>query len=339
MTVAPLPRFGHLLALSNDIGTYEHADHTAFRPEHGYCTDDVARVLIVVAREPEPTPACRALARTAFRFLTESQGVSGRVRNRRSSTGAWRGERGVDDCWGRSLWAFGTAARSAPDRWMRESSSAYFERGAEQRSRWPRSMSFAALGAAEVLCVDPAHRRARAVLADTVSLVGPLAASSDWPWPEPRLSYANAAVAEALIAAGSLLGDDRALERGLTMLRWLLDRETTDGRLSPTPVGGAGPGDVGPVFDQQPIEVAAMADACARAAAVTGDSRWVDGVDAAIAWFLGDNAAGTPMWDEETGGGYDGLSATGPNLNEGAESTIALLTTLQHARRRAAATA
>ena len=38
------------------------------------------------------------------------------------------------------------------------------------------------------------------------------------------------------------------------------------------------------------------------------------------------------MWDPGTGGGYDGLQVTGPNLNQGAESTLALITTLQHAR-------
>ena len=40
------------------------------------------------------------------------------------------------------------------------------------------------------------------------------------------------------------------------------------------PVGGAGPDERAPMFDQQPIEAAAMADACARALAVTGDDRW-----------------------------------------------------------------
>ena len=38
------------------------------------------------------------------------------------------------------------------------------------------------------------------------------------------------------------------------------------------------------------------------------------------------------MWDPATGGGYDGLEATGVNLNQGAESTIALISTRQHAR-------
>jgi len=337
MTTAPLPSFDHLLAMSTDIGTYEHADHAAFRPEHGYCTDDVARVLVVAVREPRPSASIRSLARVALRFLTEAQGVAGHVRNRRSSTGRWRGRRGVEDCWGRSMWAFGTAANRAPDQWMRETALAYFDRGAEQRAPWPRAMAFASLGAAEVLAAQPSHRRARAVLVDGIATIGSGTPTSTWTWTEPRLTYANAALAEALITAGSLLPDDDALTRGLAMLAWLLDRETTDGHLSPTPVGGAGPDDRGPSFDQQPIEVAALADACARAAVVTGETSWLGGVDLAIRWFTGDNDAHAPMWDPATGGGYDGLSADGPNLNEGAESTIALISTMQHARVLAAA--
>ncbi len=77
-----------------------------------------------------------------------------------------------------------------------------------------------------------------------------------------------------------------------------------------------------------------MADACARAEAVTGDPSWGRGVDLAIGWFLGGNDAGAVMWDAETGGGYDGLHATGPNRNQGAESTLALISTMQHARSR-----
>jgi hypothetical protein len=37
------------------------------------------------------------------------------------------------------------------------------------------------------------------------------------------------------------------------------------------------------------------------------------------------------MWDDVTCGGYDGLTPLGPNLNEGAESTLALITTMQYA--------
>jgi hypothetical protein len=39
------------------------------------------------------------------------------------------------------------------------------------------------------------------------------------------------------------------------------------------------------------------------------------------------------MFDPLTGGGYDGLEADGRNANQGAESTLAFLSTMQHARR------
>ena len=60
---------------------------------------------------------------------------------------------------------------------------------------------------------------------------------------------------------------------------------------------------------------------------------WPDAVLAAAAWFQGANDAGQVMWDPETGGGFDGLHADGVNRNQGAESTLAVLSTLQHARR------
>lgn len=321
--------FDHLLAMSDRTGTFEHADHTAPRREHGYCTDDVARVLVAIAREPQPDREVLDLARTAFRFLVDAQGVDGSVRNRRDVRRRWHGRRGADDSWGRSVWAFGTAARRAPEAWMQEAALAHFERGVQQRSPWRRAMAFAALGAAEVADLVPAHADARRLLADAITTIGRPGGAPGWPWPEERLTYANAVLPEALLAAGVLLGRREAVDDGLLLLGWLLERETDCGHLSPTPAGGAAAGDVAPGFDQQPIEVAAMADACARAWAVTGDDAWRRGIDLATAWFDGHNDAGIVMWDPVTGGGYDGLERTGANQNEGAESTLALLVTMQ----------
>ena len=39
------------------------------------------------------------------------------------------------------------------------------------------------------------------------------------------------------------------------------------------------------------------------------------------------------MFDRKTGGAFDGLEPAGVNQNQGAESTIALVATLQHAAR------
>jgi hypothetical protein len=154
-----------------------------------------------------------------------------------------------------------------------------------------------------------------------------------WPWPEARLSYSNASIAEALLIAGQALPDPVVASRGLRLLDFLLRTETRDGHLSVTPVGGRGRFDATPAFDQQPIEVATLADACARAFATTADNRWRSGVRMAWAWFLGDNDTSIPMFDPQTGGGFDGLHREGRNLNQGAESTLAALSTAQQARR------
>ena len=156
---------------------------------------------------------------------------------------------------------------------------------------------------------------------------------TDWPWPEPRLTYANGILPEAMIAAGVALGDPDLKQHGLDLLEWLLDRETSDGHLSPTPVGGRGPQDGRLAFDQQPIEAATLADACARAAAADPRAVWRDGTQSCVAWFQGANDSGLPMWDTETGGGFDGLLDDCVNLNQGAESTLAVISTLQHAQR------
>jgi integrase len=199
--------------------------------------------------------------------------------------------------------------------------------------------AFAAAGAAEILERWPGHAGALALLAVAGTVIGEPAADAAWPWPTPRLSYANAAIAEAVIVAGEKLGRDQLLRDGLRMLGWLLAGETRNGHLSVVPAGGWGRGEGRPAFDQYPIEVAALADACARAAAVTGDSTWLTGVEMSVTWLLGDNDARIPMLDERTGGCSDALSRTSRSRNQGAESTLAMISVLQQGRRLAATAA
>jgi len=327
------PNFDHLCRMGDDRGIFEHARYDEPRRELGYCTDDMARILVVATRELLATQAVRDLARTSLRFLIDAQGFDGSYRNRLSWRGRWEGRPALEDCWGRSIWGLGTAASHSDDGRLRDSATAEFERAARQRSPHSRAMAFAALGAAELLEAQPDHRGAHELLTDAADRMTPPHADAAWPWPEARLRYANAVLPEAMIAAGAALDRPMLLQHGLDLLAWLLDHETLGSHLSVTPVGGAGPGDVRPAFDQQPIEVAALADACARAATVDGDRRWVDGLVAALSWFLGDNDGQHVMWDPDTGGGFDGLTPNGPNLNQGTESTLALLSTLQHAHR------
>jgi hypothetical protein len=330
---APPSKFDHLLRMTDRRGTFEHACFAEPRPEDGYCTDDMARVLVVATREPDADGPVKGLAGLAIRFLNEAQAYSGACRNRMDRNGRWIDEPTTDDHWGRCIWGLGTAAAHSDVGIVQKLAVIQFERAAQARSTSARAMAFAALGAAELLAVEPGHQAARKLITDYAASLAAASGDSSWPWPEPRLAYGNAVLAEAMIAAGVALDDMALQQRGLDLLGWLLDYETADGHLSPTPVGGRGAEDVRPAFDQQPIEVAALADACARAAAVDAAATWPDGVAAAAAWFQGANDAGQVMWDPETGGGFDGLLADGVNQNQGAESTLAVISTLQHARR------
>jgi hypothetical protein len=198
-------------------------------------------------------------------------------------------------------------------------------------------MAYAALGAAEILEKQPGHPGALALLYRTSVVIGDPPADPAWPWPAPRLSHASAAIAEAVIVSGCHLGDDQMLRKGLRMLEWLLTTETLRGHLSVVSPQGWCPGESRPAADQRPAEVAALADACVRAAAVSGDDKWLTGVEMSVAWFLGSNDASVPLLDERTGGCSDGLTSAGRSRNQGAESTLAMISALQQGRRFAAA--
>lgn len=331
----PAPSFTHLARLTDDTGLFEHARHAIPRRQHGYCTDDVARGLVVTSREPDPAAEVLRLAECYLAFLTHAQDGNGAFHNRLGHHRRWTDEPGLGDWWGRALWGLGTAATRSPAPWIREEALVAFTLGAAARSPAPHAMAFAGLGAAEVLRGHPDHLAAASLLADAATAVGVSDGSPDWPWPYPRLTYANAALAEVVIAAGQLCDDGPLLATGLRMLTWLREIQLRHGRLSVIPVDGWQRHAPRLRHDQQSIEVAALADACATAAAVTGDATWETGVRQAIGWFLGENDVGTAMWDPATGGGYDGLTPHGPNLNQGAESTLALISTLQHGRGRA----
>jgi hypothetical protein len=292
---------------------------------------DLAWALVVTARSAEPDPRAEHLAESALKRVIEPGG-----HDPGPGPGHGHDPRSTGDCWGRSLWGLGSATARSPHPWVRQAALDHFEQGALRRSSSLRAMSFAALGATEVLASHPGHPQAIALLVCLADMIGCQvpAPSPDpgWPWPEARLTYANAVVPEALIVAGVSLGRDRLRATGLDLLAWLLDHETSGGHLSVTPVGGGGPGDRGPRFDQRPVEVAALADACARAARVTGDPRWLRGVERAVAWFQGDNDTGVAMWDPATSAAHDVLRADGGRPGQGAEATLALLSTFQQAR-------
>lgn len=324
--------YQHLLAMSDEIGLFEHALFDAPRVDHGYCVDDVARGLIVVVRELNPSEVVQSATKTYLDFVDDAVTDDGRVHNRRNAQGVWTDQPSVGDWWGRAIWASGVAATLMREEGLQQQAQATAMRAMRQHSSHVRANVFASIGAAELLLRSPDDDFSRQFLLRTMAKI-PLAPSSTWDWPEAQLRYANGSYADAIIATGKALDDDGLLNRGLELLSFLLTHETNDGRLSVTGVGGSGPLSPRPQFDQQPIEVAALADASARAYDITGDNRWLESVGMAWAWFDGDNDSRVHMYEHSSGAGFDGLERGGRNENRGAESTLAALNTLQHVTR------
>lgn len=337
----PEPSFAHLFRLSDDTGILEHAWYALARRECGYTTDDVARALIVICHVPLPTPGLIELAGIYLTFLRDACN-NGRYHNRFSYDRQWLDEAGSDDCRGRALWALGTTIRHAPTRWLRLAASKLFEESCKLDSTHSRPNAYAILGCAEILAADPEHRLARTLLERCAAAL-PLPAEPAWPWPEPRLTYDNARLPQAMLLAGEHLATPRLESHGLRLLKWLVHIETSGDHFSFAGTRGRGPADTSPAFDQQPIEALAMADACGCAWEKTQDTIWLQRAQRAVLWFTGENDIGVSLYDGDTGGCRDGLTATGANQNQGAESTLAAIAAFQLsqrlAKRQAAASA
>ncbi len=320
----------HLKRLTTKYGLQEHALFNEPRMEHGYCVDDVARGLVLLCRESQLEPRTSEMLELYLDFIIRAIAPDGKCHNRMDERGNWVDDPGTGDWWGRAVWGLGFAAVHAPEVDQRSRALEGFRILARTTSPDLKSIAFSVMGAGELLLSDSNVIEARKILLEArlrfteARLQNPI-------WPESRFSYSNASFPEAEILIGQALEDTSFLDHGISLLEFLIGVETKEGHFSVTPAGGRSLENRESDFDQQPIEVAALADACARAWMATGDRRWIDEVQKAWTWFLGNNDIGVPMFDFDTGGGYDGLHARGPNMNQGAESTIAMLSTAQQA--------
>jgi len=325
----PSPTLAHLRRMTDDTGVFEHAVGSVPNRHHGYCTDDNGRALALMSRMSGDAEAGR-IADVSLAFLQHAF-EDGRFRLRLAYDRRWTEHPPSDDADGRALFGLGVAAARGPDH-LRWTARELFEEAGGRRSEHARATAYAALGAVEVLAAHGASAVARSLVTEALATL-PRPVEADWSWPAPRLTYANAILPEALIAAGAAAGDDGAVEDGLRMLGWLVRIEALGDRFSFAPTGGWAPGEPRPGFDQQPIEAAATADACARAFDVTGDAAWLDPLARAAWWFLGLNDAEVPLLDPVTGGVADGLEPAGVSRNQGAESVLAGVAALQQAQR------
>lgn len=332
----PRPTLVPLLRLVDRVGLIEHADRHRPDPRLGHCTDDAGRALGLSA-ELHDDLAAEVLSHVCLAQLQASRSGDG-FHLRLDEHGNPTNHPRSDDATARAIWGLALASVDGPDEVVRCGSSDLLEGLHRFWSPFPRAAAHAVVAAA-VLIDGGLESIGEQILVANVPYVPRPGRGDRWPWPEATLSYTNALLPEALLRAGQMLDNPDLVADGLRLLEWLVTNETSpEGHLSFTPVDRGVPSPH-PAFDQQPVEAWALACASLAAFEITGDDRWGGIVENAERWFAGHNDVGIPMWDDQNGSAFDGLTANGVNLNQGAESSIAFVGTLvaaQKVRRRRA---
>jgi glycosyltransferase involved in cell wall biosynthesis len=331
----PELRLQHLQRMTDDTGVIQHATFTVPARESGYCVDDNARALIVALHADRlmSSRETRGLVSTYLAYLHASQTEDGWFRNFLSYSRVFNADPPSEDCTGRALWALGTAAHLAADEGHRLLARQMFERALPGiKELGPRGTALTMLGLTTFVQAHPEVAPAVDLLR---ALAGRLCAqyraqsTADWRWFERTVTYDNALMPLALWRAYRVTKDPASREVATETLAFLEESSFRDDRL--ILVGNSGwhsRGGTRAESDEQPTDAAAFVLAFHGAFLGTGDHRYLRRMRESFAWFLGANRLGVSVYDAATGGCRDGLGASAPNLNQGAESTLAFLLSL-----------
>ena len=334
----------HVRAMTDDTGMLQHAIFSIPRYDDGYCLDDNARALLLMALLEEAgsdDPAVvRALGSRYLAFVSHAfDRTTGRFRNFLSYARHWLEPCGSEDSQGRALWALGAIVGRASDPGSQSLAGDLFHAASPAVTTFtsPRAWAYALLGFDEYLRAfqgDSTAAARRDELADRLLGLFERTSRPDWPWFEDSVTYCNSRLSQALIVSGDRMDRSDMLDAGMRSLDWLISVQSSpEGQFAAIGSSGFYERGASPaVFDQQPVEASAMVSACLDAYRVHHDRRWMMQARWAFNWFLGENHLQHWLFDPATGGCRDGLHIDRANQNQGAEATLSFLLALHELR-------
>lgn len=328
----PEIKLDHLFRLSDETGIIQHSVYGVPDRHYGYSTDDVARALVVALGAYHQVKEDRflSLANTYMAFLRHAQLPDGRFRNFMDYSRHFNEGPETEDTWGRAIWGLGCGVQLGPTEWFRTLSRELMERATVNLDmHYPMARAYAMVGLYHFLqrySSATATKKLLQSLADAQIEQYRSTKSQEWCWFSDSVTYGNTKIPQALLLAYKVLKSEACLSVGLESLEFLT-RTTYTGEHFDF-VGNAGWYERGKeknLFDQQPLDAGYAVETYVLAYEITKEPRYLDLAQAAFDWFFGRNCMGLSLYDFAQGACYDGLTPHGPNLNQGAESTIAFL--------------
>ncbi|WP_425058108.1 hypothetical protein SCACP_27580 [Sporomusa carbonis] len=316
----------HIFRLTDSTGMFQHAKFSVPDPSKGYTTDDNARALIVaillwtVYDQKEYLD----LAYRYLSFVVNAQTETGKYRNFMSYNRRFLEDEGSEDCFGRCLWALGhvMANPKTPDG-MKEACKYLLARSLPNvpALQWLRAKAYAIIGLKHVATTQAYDyiQYLSASLADSYKKH----AIKKWCWFEDALTYSNAVLPWAMFIAGKVLEISELLSIAEESLAFLEKVTFTDGYFKPIGCQGwYSKSGIPAKYDEQPLEACETALAYLEGYASIRRIDYLAKAKTCRDWYLGKNSLQKSLIDPQTGGCYDGITPTGVNLNQGAESII-----------------
>ncbi|HEX2787526.1 MAG TPA: glycosyltransferase [Ignavibacteria bacterium] len=340
-TLPSLPdvNLNHLKNLTDDTGIIQHASYSIPNPNEGYCTDDNARALLTAVLykmiyndESIDSYINKYLMFVSYSFNKET----GLFRNFMSYDRKWLEETGSEDCNGRVIYTLGYLIKNLSSQSILGLVNSLFEQSIKNMVNFksPRAISYVIIG-----CVFYLNKFSGAseiknicnVLIDRLHKCYTDTRTDDWQWFENKLTYVNSRLSQALLMGGHYKNDKKMIADALESLEWLYDQLYDKEKNCLSLVGNEGwyvKGGTKAKYDQQPVEIPGIIDACFLAFLITKDNKWINRLSVAFTWFLGNNDRQETLCDFATGACYDGLTINMVNQNQGAESTLSWLQSL-----------
>jgi hypothetical protein len=319
-----------LKTLTDEVGMFQHSKFSTISRKEGYTTDDNARALIasIMHWANFEDPESLRLAKIYLSFILHMQREDGRFHNLMGFDRGFMDEVGSEDCMGHALWACGYALSSDIPENMKPVVKEIFDKSlpASRLFTSPRAKALTILGLFHYQRAFPKDQNLLMNIKEiSIELITQYSVESDdvWRWFESYLTYANARLPQALLSTHISTKDPRCLRIAINSLDFLIETNMTDNIF--TPIGTNGwyiKGGEKALYDQQPIEVSCMVEAVTLAYVITGEERYKKTAKAAFEWFFGKNTKNVILIDSKNGTCYDGITPSGLNRNQGAESSL-----------------
>lgn len=335
----PELKFAHLIKLTDPTGIFQHSSYTIPNRNEGYCTDDNVRALMtsVINKYNFDDDSLDQYIDRYLTFVNHSFNEElGLFRNFMSYERKWLEDSGSEDCNGRVIYVLGYLIKNTGSNSVLALVKSLFDRSIKNMGLFksPRAIAYIIMGCIFYLNRFSGAREVKKIcksLCDRLMEFYSCSSSSDWNWFEEYVTYDNARLPQSLLMAGKFLNNQPYISTGLESLIWLYESLYNAEKNCLSLVGNDGwymKGKSKAKYDQQPMEIPALIDACYQAFCINKDKEWINRLSISFSWFLGNNDRQEPLCDLITGGCFDGLNPAMINQNQGAESTICWLHSL-----------